>query len=53
MTGKELEISAEQVAVNDVFVIRSGNTIPCDGEVIDGLCSIDQSAITGESIPVF
>ena len=50
--GKELEISAEQVAVNDVFLIRSGNAIPCDGEVIDGLCSIDQSAITGESIPV-
>ena len=50
--GKELEISAEQVTVNDVFVIRSGNAIPCDGEITEGLCSIDQSAITGESIPV-
>lgn len=50
--GNEIEIPVEQVAVGDIFVIRSGGSIPCDGEIIDGTCSIDQSAITGESIPV-
>lgn len=50
--GAELEIPVEQVALDDVFVIRSGKAIPCDGEIIEGICSVDQSAITGESIPV-
>lgn len=50
--GTELEIPVEQVALHDVFVIRSGKAIPCDGEIIKGICSVDQSAITGESIPV-
>lgn len=50
--GTELEIPVEQVALDDVFVIRSGKAIPCDGEIIEGICSVDQSAITGESIPV-
>ncbi len=50
--GTELEIPVEQVALDDVFVIRSGKAITCDGEIIEGICSIDQSAITGESIPV-
>lgn len=50
--GKEIEIPAEQVSLDDIFVIRSGKAIPCDGEIIEGACSIDQSAITGESIPV-
>lgn len=51
-SGEELEIPVEQVAVNDIFVIRSGKAIPCDGEIVEGACSVDQSAITGESIPV-
>lgn len=50
--GTEFEIPVEQVALDDVFVIRSGKAIPCDGEIIEGICSVDQSAITGESIPV-
>ena len=50
--GNELEIPLEQVAVGDILVIRSGNAIPCDAELTDGSCSVDQSAITGESIPV-
>lgn len=50
--GTELEIPVEQVTLEDVFIIRSGKAIPCDGEIIEGACSVDQSAITGESIPV-
>ena len=50
--GIETEVPVEQISVGDVFVVRSGSTIPCDGEIIEGSCSVDQSAITGESIPV-
>ena len=50
--GEEREMPVEQVKIGDVFVVRSGSTVPCDGEIIDGSCSVDQSAITGESIPV-
>ena len=50
--GKEVEIPAEQVAVGDIFIIKAGWSVPCDGVVIEGNCTIDQSALTGESIPV-
>ncbi len=50
--GIETEVPAADVAVGDIFVIRSGEAIPCDGEIVDGSCSVDQSAITGESVPV-
>jgi len=48
----EVEIPIEQVQQGDVMVIRPGERIPTDGVVIDGLSSIDESAVTGESIPV-
>jgi P-type Cu+ transporter len=48
----ELEIPIEQVQERDVMIIRPGERIPSDGVVIDGLSSIDESAVTGESIPV-
>ncbi len=50
--GKELEIPIEQVKTNDIVVIRPGEIIPVDGEVISGNATIDQSSITGESMPV-
>ncbi len=50
--GIEQVIPLEQLAVGDIFVIRGGQTIPCDGKITEGSCSVDQSAITGESIPV-
>ncbi len=50
--GVETQIPASQVAVGDIFIVRSGGSVPCDGEVVDGSCSLDCSAITGESIPV-
>lgn len=50
--GIEIEVPIEQVQVSDIVVIRPGEQIPVDGEVIAGHAVIDQSAITGESIPV-
>ena len=48
----EVEIPIEQIQEGDVMVIRPGERIPTDGIVIEGSSSIDESAITGESIPV-
>lgn len=50
--GVETEVPVSQVAVGDVFVVRPGGNIPVDGEVVEGNGSIDESALTGESIPV-
>lgn len=50
--GMESEIPVEQVVTGDIFVVRSGQTIPVDGFVIEGSCSADESSLTGESIPV-
>ena len=48
----EQEVSIEQVKKGDLFVVRPGERIPVDGRVIDGHSAIDESALTGESIPV-
>jgi len=50
--GRELEIPTAEVAVGDVVVIRPGNKIPVDGEVIEGESTVDESMLTGESMPV-
>ena len=49
---EEVEIPVEQIQVGDILVIRPGERIPTDGVIIEGSSSIDESAITGESIPV-
>lgn len=49
---EEIETPIEQVQVGDTLVVRTGQTIPLDGIVIEGDASVDESAITGESIPV-
>jgi len=49
---KELEIPIEEVEVNDIIVVKPGSKIPVDGEVVEGLTAIDESMLTGESIPV-
>ncbi|MGN0690984.1 MAG: heavy metal translocating P-type ATPase, partial [Oscillospiraceae bacterium] len=50
--GEELTIPSEKLVVGDIIVIRPGDTIPADGKLIDGHGSVDESAVTGESIPV-
>ena len=50
--GKEQEIPIEKLKVGDIFVVRPGGRIPVDGEIVMGQCAVDQSALTGESIPV-
>jgi Cu2+-exporting ATPase len=50
--GQELEIPTSEVAKDDVVVIRPGNKIPVDGEVLEGESQVDESMLTGESMPV-
>ncbi len=50
--GQEISVPVEQIALGDMLIIRSGGSIAVDGTVISGNASVDQSAITGESIPV-
>jgi len=50
--GKEAEVPASRVAVGDVVVVRPGERVPVDGEVIEGSTHVDESLITGESLPV-
>lgn len=49
--GKEFTVSADDVAVGDILIVKSGERIPVDGEVVEGSCFADESAITGESVP--
>ena len=50
--GAETEVSIEQVRIGDVFVVRPGENIPVDGIVLEGSSAVNESALTGESIPV-
>ena len=50
--NKTQTVSSSQLKKGDIFVCEAGDTIPADGEIIEGLASIDESAITGESAPV-
>ncbi len=50
--GKEMEIPIEEVAVGDTVVVKPGQKIPVDGKVTEGHSSVDESMVTGESMPV-
>ena len=50
--GLETEVPIEQVGKGDVFVVRPGQSIPVDGEVIEGVSAVNEAALTGESVPV-
>jgi len=51
-SGKELVMPIDEVEVSDIIVVKPGEKLPVDGEVVEGLTSIDESMLTGESIPV-
>jgi len=50
--GEEQEVAAEDVVVGDVFIVRPGSSVPVDGVVIEGNSAVDESALSGESLPV-
>jgi Cu2+-exporting ATPase len=50
--GKEVTVGIDEVNVGDVFVVRPGGSVPVDGVIIEGSTAIDESALTGESVPV-
>lgn len=50
--GREVEVPTAEVKVSDIVIIRPGNKIPADGEVIDGVSQVDESMLTGESLPM-
>jgi len=50
--GKEIDIPVEEVLVGDIVVVRPGEKIPVDGEIVEGSSAVDESMVTGESLPV-
>ena len=50
--GEEIEVDTDEVRPGDVFAVRPGDSIPVDGVVLDGQSAVDESALTGESVPV-
>ncbi len=50
--GKEMDIPADEVEVDDVCLVRPGESIPVDGVVVDGYSAVDEAMVTGESLPV-
>ncbi len=50
--GTETEVPIEQVQIGDIFIVRPGEQISVDGKILDGHAAVDESALTGESIPV-
>ncbi len=50
--GEEISVPIDQVQVGDIFVVRPGENIPVDGVVLEGMSAVNESALTGESVPV-
>ena len=50
--GNEVTVPIEEVRSGDIYVVRPGGSIPVDGEILEGDCTVDESALTGESVPV-
>lgn len=49
---KEVIVPVSEILVGDIVVVRAGGVMPCDGEIVEGSCSVDESALTGESVPI-
>ncbi len=49
--GREIDVLIEQVQIDDIVLVRPGEKIPVDGEVIDGTSTVDEAMVTGESVP--
>ena len=52
VNGKEAQVSSSELKIGDVFICQAGDLIPADGEIVEGIATVDESAITGESAPV-
>jgi len=52
INGEIIKVSSSQLTKDDIFICETGDIVPADGEIIEGIASIDESAITGESAPV-
>ena len=50
--GKEITVSSSEIRKGDIFIVRTGESIPCDGIITEGHCAVNESALTGESIPI-
>ena len=50
--GDEVEVLVEDVKVSDTFIVKAGESIPVDGQIIEGFAAIDEAVLTGESVPV-
>ncbi|TBL68279.1 heavy metal translocating P-type ATPase [Paenibacillus thalictri] len=50
--GREIDVPIEQVVAGDLFVVKPGEKVPVDGEVLEGASAVDESMLTGESLPV-
>lgn len=50
---KEIEVGIQDVKINDIVIVKQGDSIPVDGVIVDGACSINEANITGESVPVY
>lgn len=50
--GNEVTVPVEEVRLGDIYVVRPGGSIPVDGVIVEGDCTVDESALTGESVPV-
>lgn len=50
--GEEVAVPVEEVMVGDIYAVRPGGAVPVDGRIVEGECAVDESALTGESVPV-